>query len=77
MFEGPPRLVALSFQVSDGRIASDDDGKPMIADMFGDPALDLARHEAVQEGQTLRRMGEFESARLVRTRWSTLLFRLF
>ncbi|HTY74885.1 MAG TPA: fructose 1,6-bisphosphatase [Candidatus Nanoarchaeia archaeon] len=24
----------------------------------------MARHEAVQEGQTLRRMGEFEPARL-------------
>ena len=63
-FDGPPRLVALSFQVSNGGIASDDDGKPMIADMFDDPAFDIARHEAVQEGQTLRRMGEFEPARL-------------
>ena len=63
-FDGPPRIVALSFQVSNGKIASDDDGKPMIADMFDDPAFDLARHEAVQEGQTLRRMGEFEPARL-------------
>ncbi len=63
-FDGPPRIVALGLQVSDGKIASDDDGNPMIADLFDDPAFALARHEAVKEGATLRRMGEFEPARL-------------
>jgi fructose 1,6-bisphosphate aldolase/phosphatase len=63
-FDGPPRLVALGFQVSNGQIACDDDGKPMIADMFDDPAFDLARKEAVKVGSMLRRMGEFEPARL-------------
>ncbi|MCW4018365.1 MAG: fructose-1,6-bisphosphatase [Candidatus Bathyarchaeota archaeon] len=63
-FDGPPRIVALGFQVSDGGIASDDDGNPMIADLFDDPAFELARREAVKEGVTLRRMGEFEPARL-------------
>lgn len=64
VFDGPPRIVALGFQVSNGGIASDDDGNPMIADLFDDPAFALARHEAVKEGATLRRMGEFEPARL-------------
>jgi fructose 1,6-bisphosphate aldolase/phosphatase len=36
----------------------------MIADLFDDPAFALARHEAVQYGTMLRRMGEFEPARL-------------
>jgi fructose 1,6-bisphosphate aldolase/phosphatase len=58
-FDGPPRIVALGFQVSDGKIACDDDGKPMIADLFDDPAFSM-----VHEGATLRRMGEFEPARL-------------
>src|SRR4030066_351235 len=64
VFDGPPRIVALGFQVADGRISSDDDGFPMIADLFDDPAFALARHEAIQNASTLRRMGEFEPARL-------------
>jgi fructose 1,6-bisphosphate aldolase/phosphatase len=63
-FDGPPRIVALGFQVANGRIASDDEGNPLIADLFDDPAFILAREEAVQDGATLRRMGEFEPARL-------------
>ncbi len=63
-FDGPPRLVALGFQVSNGKIACDDTGKPMIADMFDDPAFDIARREAQELACTLRRMGEFEPARL-------------
>ncbi len=63
-FDGPPRIVALGFQVANGGISCDDDGNPMIADLFDDPAFALARHEAVRDGATLRRMGEFEPARL-------------
>ena len=63
-FDGPPRMVALGFQVGNGEIASDDDGMPMISDLFDDPAFDLARREAVELAVTLRRMGEFEPARL-------------
>jgi fructose 1,6-bisphosphate aldolase/phosphatase len=63
-FDGPPRIVALGFQVSNGKIASDDEGTPMIADLFDDPAFALARDEAIKEGTTLRLMGEFEPARL-------------
>jgi fructose 1,6-bisphosphate aldolase/phosphatase len=63
-FDGPPRIVALGFQTSNGRIATDDKGNPMVADLFDDPAFALARHEAMQNACTLRRMGEFEPARL-------------
>jgi len=63
-FDGPPRIVALGFQVSHGKIASDDNGDPLISDLFDDPAFDLARREAVEYAVALRRMGEFEPARL-------------
>ena len=63
-FDGPPRIVALGFQIANGKISSDDEGKPLIADLFDDPAFSIARHEAIQNGCTLRRMGEFEPARL-------------
>jgi len=64
LFDGPPRMVALGFQVANGKIACDDYGKPMIADLFDDPAFALARREALESASMLRRMGEFEPARL-------------
>ncbi len=64
VFDGPPRLVALGFQVGNGKIASDDNGEPMISDLFEDPAFDLARREAIECAALIRGMGEFEPARL-------------
>jgi len=64
IFDGPPRILALGFQVANGAIAIDDEGTPMIADLFDDPAFALARQEALQHASMLRRMGEFEPARL-------------
>jgi len=64
LFDGPPRMVALGFQVANGNIASDDNGKPMMADLFDDPAFALARRETLEYASMLRRMGEFEPARL-------------
>ncbi len=64
VFDGPPRVIAVGFQVVNSKIACDDDGKPMVADMFNDPAFELARQEAVEQAAMLRRMGEFEPARL-------------
>ncbi|NIO37609.1 fructose 1,6-bisphosphatase [Candidatus Bathyarchaeota archaeon] len=64
VFDGPPRIVALGLQVSNGKIANDDNGKPMIADLFDDPAFDMSRQEAMDYASMLRRMGEFEPARL-------------
>lgn len=64
VFDGPPRLVALGFQICDGRIADDQDGLPMISDLFDDPAFDEARQEATKLAGVLRMMGEFQPARL-------------
>jgi len=65
VFDGPPRIVALGFQIADSKIAGDgDDGKPLMADLFNDPAFALARREALDYASMLRRMGEFEPARL-------------
>jgi fructose 1,6-bisphosphate aldolase/phosphatase len=64
LFDGPPRIVALGFQVGNGVIASDDNGELLISDLFEDPAFDLARREAVELATVFRRMGEFEPARL-------------
>jgi fructose 1,6-bisphosphate aldolase/phosphatase len=64
VFDGPPRIVAIGFQVADGKIASDDEGNPILADLFDDPAFALARREAMQNASVLRNMGEFEPARL-------------
>ena len=64
VFDGPPRIVAIGFQVADSHISSDEEGKPIIADLFDDPAFALARREAIQNACTLRNMGEFEPARL-------------
>jgi fructose 1,6-bisphosphate aldolase/phosphatase len=64
VFDGPPRMVAIGFQICDGAIACDDEGKPMICDLFDDPAFDMARREAVEYASALRQMGEFEPARL-------------
>ncbi|MFB0558867.1 MAG: fructose-1,6-bisphosphate aldolase/phosphatase [Candidatus Bathyarchaeia archaeon] len=64
VFDGPPRIVALGIQIANGEIVSDDDGRPMVADIFADPAFDMARREALELASHLRRMGEFEPARL-------------
>ena len=64
IFDGPPRMVAIGFQVCNGAIASDDNGVPLVSDLFDDPAFDMARREAVEYAAIMRRMGEFEPARL-------------
>lgn len=64
VFDGPPRIVAIGFQVCNGKIASDKNDLPMIKDMFEDPAFDMARREAVEMASVFRRMGEFQPARL-------------
>ena len=57
-------MVALGFQVCDGHIADLKDGKPMVADLFDDPAFEMARREATETAAMIRRMGEFQPARL-------------
>ncbi len=64
VFDGPPRMVAIGFQLCNGNIACDGNGSPMIKDLFDDPAFDMARREAVEMAGVFRRMGEFQPARL-------------
>jgi len=56
-FDGPPRLVALGFQVADGKLG-------MPRDMFDDPGYDHVREEANHIGDFLRKHGPFEPHRL-------------
>ncbi len=56
-FDGPPRVVALGFQVHDGKLIGP-------RDMFADPSFDEARHQANLAMDYLRRHGPFEPHRL-------------
>ncbi|EHR52167.1 fructose 1,6-bisphosphatase [Saccharomonospora marina XMU15] len=56
-FDGPPRVVALGFQVTDGRLVGP-------RDMFADPSFDSARQQANTAMDYLRRHGPFEPHRL-------------
>ncbi|XVQ90015.1 fructose 1,6-bisphosphatase [Microbispora siamensis] len=56
-FDGPPRVVALGFQIKDGRLIGP-------RDMFDDPAFDGARRQAGEVMDYLRRHGPFEPHRL-------------
>ena len=56
-FDGPPRVIACGFQVSDGRLIGP-------RDMFADPSFDLARQKANEVADYMRRHGPFEPHRL-------------
>ena len=56
-FDGPPRVVALGFQLKDGRLIGP-------RDMFGDISYDNARRLALDAADYLRRHGPFEPHRL-------------
>jgi len=56
-FDGPPRVVALGFQVANGML-----GKPV--DLFKDIAFDNARRKALTIADYMRRHGPFEPHRL-------------
>ncbi|MGE3856376.1 MAG: fructose-1,6-bisphosphate aldolase/phosphatase [Dehalococcoidia bacterium] len=56
-FDGPPRIVALGFQLSGGKL-----GQPR--DMFDDPSYDNARQKANDISDFLRLHGPFEPHRL-------------
>lgn len=56
-FDGPPRIVALGFQVKNGRLVGP-------ADLFDDPAFDEARRTANMIADYLRRHGPFMPHRL-------------
>lgn len=56
-FDGPPRVLALGFQLCDGRLIGP-------ADLFDDPASDRSRNMASEIADYLRRHGPFMPARL-------------
>jgi fructose 1,6-bisphosphate aldolase/phosphatase len=56
-FDGPPRVVALGYQLAQGKLVGP-------RDMFDDPAYDNARAEANSIADYLRKHGPFEPHRL-------------
>lgn len=56
-FDGPPRVIALGFQIADGRLVGP-------RDMFDDPGFDEARRQCCLIADVLRRHGPFEPHRL-------------
>jgi len=56
-FDGPPRVIALGFQLSDGKLIGP-------RDMFDDPAFDEARRVANILADIMRSHGPFEPHRL-------------
>lgn len=56
-FDGPPRVVAAGFQLTDGKLVGP-------RDMFDDPSFDEARRLANLAGEYMRRHGPFEPHRL-------------
>jgi len=56
-FDGPPRVIALGFQLTNGTLTGP-------RDMFADPSYDLARQQANEIANYIRRHGPFEPQRL-------------
>lgn len=56
-FDGPPRVVALGFQLNNGHLVGP-------VDFFADKAYDRAREQALQLADYLRGLGPFEPHRL-------------
>ena len=56
-FDGPPRVIAIGFQVKNGMITG-------YEDLFDDPAFDYARQKAQEIADYMRRHGPFEPHRL-------------
>ncbi|MBI5493019.1 MAG: fructose 1,6-bisphosphatase [Deltaproteobacteria bacterium] len=56
-FDGPPRVIAAGFQVTDGRLIGPHD-------MFDDPSFDEARRTANQVTDYMRRHGPFQPHRM-------------
>ena len=56
-FDGPPRVIALGFQLAEGKLVGP-------RDMFADISFDLARKKANEMADLMRRHGPFEPHRL-------------
>lgn len=62
LFDGPPRIVALGFNITDAHLVGLGGSTP--ADLFDDPAFDRARSYGNDIVDYIRRHGEFMPARL-------------
>jgi len=56
-FDGPSRVIGIGFQLAEGRLVGP-------RDMFKDKAFNLARHQANEMADLMRRHGPFEPHRL-------------
>jgi fructose 1,6-bisphosphate aldolase/phosphatase len=56
-FDGPPRVIAAGFQLAEGELIGP-------ADLFDDPAYDVARWRSAEIADYMRRHGPFEPHRL-------------
>jgi len=56
-FDGPPRVICLGYQLTQGRLVGP-------RDMFADKSFSLARHQANEMADMMRRHGPFEPHRL-------------
>jgi fructose 1,6-bisphosphate aldolase/phosphatase len=56
-FDGPPRVIALGFQLAEGKLIGP-------RDLFADISFDNARQEALDAADLMRRHGPFEPHRL-------------
>lgn len=56
-FDGPPRVIALGFQLANGKLVGP-------TDLFDDPAFDYTREKAQYVAEYMRRHGPFEPHRL-------------
>ena len=56
-FDGPPRVIAVGFQVKNGMLTG-------YEDLFDDPAFDYTRKKAMEISEYMRRHGPFEPHRL-------------
>ncbi|MDI6807274.1 MAG: fructose-1,6-bisphosphate aldolase/phosphatase [Candidatus Aenigmarchaeota archaeon] len=61
-FDGPPRVIALGFQLCTGKLIGLNGKEP--ADLFADVAFDEAREKALEITEYIRGHGEFMPARL-------------
>ena len=56
-FDGPPRVIAMGFQLANGMLVGPQD-------LFADVAFDRAREKALKIADYMRQMGPFEPHRL-------------
>lgn len=56
-FDGPPRVIAMGFQLANGKLHGPQD-------LFADVAFDMARQKALKVADCIRQMGPFEPHRL-------------